>query len=62
MSFEPRLTVSQVVMADLKRIDRARGLLEAVGLSQDWTRQNVSASSGPRGAPDHAHRRGRRSG
>lgn len=39
MSFEPRLTVSHAITADLTRIERARGFLEAAALSEDWTRQ-----------------------
>ena len=39
MSFEPRFTVSHSIMADLTRIERARGFLEAATLSEDWIRQ-----------------------
>ncbi len=33
MSFEPRFRVSHAITADLTRIKRARGLLEAAGRS-----------------------------
>ena len=36
MSFQPRFTVSHAVTADLTRIERARGFLEAAALSDDW--------------------------
>ena len=39
MTFEPRFTVSHAIMADLTRIERARGFLEAATLSEDWIRQ-----------------------
>ena len=39
MSFEPRVTVTHAVTADLTRIERARGFLEAATLSEDWIRQ-----------------------
>ena len=39
MSFEPRFTISHSIMADLTRIERARGFLEAATLSEDWIRQ-----------------------
>ena len=38
MSFEPRFTVSHKITADLTRIERARGFLEAATLSEDWVR------------------------
>lgn len=39
MSFEPRFTVTHAITADLTRIDRARGFLEAATLSDDWIRE-----------------------
>ena len=33
MSFELRFTVSRAILADLTRIERARGFLEAAALS-----------------------------
>ena len=39
MSFDPRFTVTHRVTADLTRIERARGFLEAARLSEDWIRQ-----------------------
>lgn len=39
MSFEPRFTVSHQITADLTRIERARGFLEAATLSEDWIRR-----------------------
>ena len=36
MSFDPRFTVTHRVTADLTRIERARGFLEAAALSEDW--------------------------
>ena len=39
MSFEPHSTVSHASMADLTRVERARGFLEAAALSEDWIRQ-----------------------
>ena len=39
MSFEPRFTVTHAITADLTRIERARGFLEAATLSEDWIRQ-----------------------
>ena len=36
MSFEPRFTVSHQMTADLTRVERARGFLEAATLSEDW--------------------------
>ena len=39
MSFEPRFTVSHGMTADLTRIERARGFLEAATLSEDWIRR-----------------------
>ena len=39
MIFEPRFRVSDAIMADLTRIERARGFLEAATLSQEWIRQ-----------------------
>ena len=39
MSFEPRFTVTNAITADLTRIERARGFLEAATLSEDWIRR-----------------------
>ena len=39
ISFEPRFTVTHAVTANLTRIERARGFLEAAALSEDWIRQ-----------------------
>lgn len=39
MIFEPRFTVSDAIMTDLTRIERARGFLEAATLSRGWIRQ-----------------------
>ena len=39
MSFEPHFTVTHRITADLTRIERARGFLEAARLSEDWIRQ-----------------------
>lgn len=39
MSFEPRFSDSHAIMADLTRIERARGFLEAATLSENWIRQ-----------------------
>ena len=39
MSFKPRVTVTHAITADLTRIERARGFLEAATLSEDWIRQ-----------------------
>ena len=39
MSFEPRVTVTHAITADLTRIERARGFLEAATLSEDWIRR-----------------------
>ena len=39
MSFEPRFTVTHGILADLTRIERARGFLDAATLSADWIRQ-----------------------
>ena len=39
MSFEPRFTVTHAITADLTRIERARGFLEAATLSDDWIRE-----------------------
>ena len=39
MSFEPRFTISHSIMADLTRIERARGSLEAATFSEDWIQQ-----------------------
>ena len=39
MSFEPSFTVTHAITADLTRIERARGFLEAATLSEDWIRQ-----------------------
>ena len=39
MSFEPRFTISHSIIADLTRIERARGFLEAATISDDWIRQ-----------------------
>ncbi len=38
MSFEPRFTISHRITAELTRIERARGFLEAAALSADWIR------------------------
>ncbi len=39
MSFDPHFTVTNKITADLTRIERARGFLEAARLSEDWIRQ-----------------------
>ena len=39
MSFDPHFTVTNKMTADLTRIERARGFLEAATLSEDWIRQ-----------------------
>ena len=39
MSFKPSFTVAYAITADLARIERARGFLEATALSEDWIRQ-----------------------
>ena len=39
MSFEPSFTVSHAITADLTRVERARGFLEAATLSEDWIRE-----------------------
>lgn len=39
MSFDPRFTVTNAITADLTRIERARGFLEAATLSEDWIRR-----------------------
>ena len=39
MSFEPRVTVTHAITADLTRIERARGFLEAATLSEEWIRR-----------------------
>ena len=39
MSFEPRFVVSNALTADLTRIERVRGFLEAATLSEDWIRR-----------------------
>ena len=39
MSFEPRFTVSNRITADLTRVERARGFIEAATLSEDWIRR-----------------------
>ena len=39
MTFEPRFTVTHAITADLTRIERARGFLEAATLSDEWVRQ-----------------------
>ena len=39
MSFEPQFTVTHKITADLTRIERARGFLEAATLSEDWIRR-----------------------
>jgi len=36
MSFGPRFTVTNAIAAELKRIERARGFLDAAKLSEDW--------------------------
>ena len=38
MSFDPSFTVTRAITADLTRIERARGFLEAATLSEDWIR------------------------
>ena len=38
MSFEPSFAVTHAITADLTRIERARGFLEAATLSEDWIR------------------------
>ncbi len=39
MSFEPSFTVTHAITADLTRIERARGFLEAATLSDDWIQE-----------------------
>ncbi|MCY4556821.1 MAG: Fic family protein [Chloroflexi bacterium] len=39
MTFEPHFTVTNKITADLTRIERARGFLDAATLSEDWIRQ-----------------------
>ena len=39
MSFEPHFTVTHKITADLTRIERAHGFLEAATLSEDWIRR-----------------------
>ena len=39
MSLEPSFTVTHAITADLTRIERARGFLEAATLSEDWIRE-----------------------
>ncbi len=39
MTFDPHFTVTNKITADLTRIERARGFLEAATLSEDWIRQ-----------------------
>lgn len=39
MTFEPHFTVSHKITADLTRVERARGFLEAARLSEDWIRR-----------------------
>ena len=39
MSFEPSFTVTHAITADLTRIERARGFLEAATLSEQWIRE-----------------------
>ena len=39
MSFEPHLTVTHKITADLTRVERARGFLKAATLSEDWIRR-----------------------
>ena len=39
MSFEPRFTVTNAITADLTRIERVRGFLEAATLSEEWIRR-----------------------
>ena len=39
MSFEPGFTITHAITADLTRIERARGFLEAATLSEDWIRR-----------------------
>ena len=39
MSFEPSFTITHAITADLTRIERARGFLEAATLSEDWIRE-----------------------
>ena len=39
MSFEPSFTVTHAITADLTRIERARGFLEAATLPEDWIRE-----------------------
>ena len=58
MSFEPSFTVTHAITADLTRIDRARGFLEAATLSADWIGQmGARRRARPRGAPYDSHRR-----
>ena len=39
MSLDPHFTVAHRIAADLTRIERARRLLEAAMLPEDWTRK-----------------------
>jgi len=39
LSFAPRFTVTNAITAALTRVERARGVLEAAKLSEDWIRQ-----------------------
>ncbi len=39
MSFEPSFTVAHAITADLTRIERSRGFLEAATLSEDGIRE-----------------------
>jgi Fic family protein len=39
MSFAPRFTISNAIIAALTQIERARGFLESAKLSKDWLRQ-----------------------
>ena len=57
MSFEPSFTVTHAITADLTRIERARGFLEAATLSEDWNPRDECAGARPRGAPYDPHRR-----
>ena len=41
MSFEPSFTITHAITADLTRIDRARGFLEAATLSEHRIRLMV---------------------
>ena len=56
MIFEPRFRVSDATMADLTRIERARGFLEAATLSQEWIRQMGERALVIGSSPHDSHR------